>query len=88
MDTAGGGRAYGFEVTGVGRKFANPNGTAPDGVNGFGGAGGGIGLPGTSFTPVLPLDLSLGVYQVRVIGLGPDGFIVGSFSDAIDVVGK
>ena len=77
---------YGFEHTGPGRRFANPNGTGPDSDNGFGGAGGGFVLSVTSFTLVLPPSIPPGSYQVRVIGLSPTNQVVGAFSDAVTVV--
>ena len=76
----------GFEHTGPGRQFANPNGTGPDRVNGFGGAGGGFVVPGTGFTVTLGASTPPGTYQVRVIGLSPTGQPVGTFSDAVTVV--
>lgn len=36
------------------RQFANPNGTAPDSTNGFGGLGGGFLVVGTSVTVPIP----------------------------------
>jgi hypothetical protein len=57
---------YGFEFTGTNRQFANPNGTAPDAVNGFGGAGGGFAVAGTSLQGALPLTIQPGSYQVRL----------------------
>ena len=77
---------YGFEFTGRNLTFTNPNGTAPDGVNGFGGAGGGFAVSGASFTAVLPQTLTPGSYQVRVIGLSATGQLVGTFSSAVTVV--
>jgi hypothetical protein len=77
---------YGFEFTGRDRRFANPNGTAPDGINGFSGAGGGFLVPGTTLTLTLPTDIPAGTYQVRVIGLAATGQVVGRFSDAISVM--
>jgi len=77
---------YGFEFTGPNRAFANPNGPAPDPVNGFGGAGGGFAVPGTSFTATVGPGFSPGTYQVRVIGL-TGGFVpLGVFSDAVTLV--
>jgi hypothetical protein len=73
---------YGFEFTGPNRQFANPNGALPDPVNGFGGAGGGFPLSGTSFAVPLGPGLPLGAYQVRVLGLAPGG----TFSDALTIV--
>lgn len=77
---------YGFEHTGPGRQFANPNGTAPDPVNGFGGAGGGFVVAGTSFTTTVPPSIPPGTYEIRVTGLSPAGQVVGVFSDAVTVV--
>ncbi len=74
---------YGFEHTGPNRQFANPNGIGPDPVNGFGGAGGGFVVPGTSFSVTLPASTPPGTYQVRVIGLFAAGQPVGVFSDAV-----
>jgi hypothetical protein len=76
---------YGFEFTGASRQFANPNGAAPDGVNGFGGAGGGFLVTGTSVTLTIPAGIPPGAYQVRVIGVAPPG-LVGTFSDALTVM--
>jgi hypothetical protein len=76
---------YGFEFTGANRQFANPNGAGPDGVNGFGGAGGGFLVTGTTVTLTVPLDTPPGTYQVRVIGVAPSG-LVGAFSDALTIV--
>jgi Tol biopolymer transport system component len=77
--------AFGVEFTGRDRVFANPNGTAPDEVNGFGGAGGGFLVEGTSVTVVVPA-VPPGRYQLRVIGIGRTGLPVGSFTDAVTVV--
>jgi hypothetical protein len=77
--------SYGFEFTGTDRVFANPNGAAADGVNGFGGAGGGFLVQGPSVTVQVP-SVAPGRYQVRVIGFSASGQIVGSFSDAVTVV--
>jgi len=73
---------YGFEFTGANLTFSNPNGTAADSVNGFGGLGGGFPVEGTSVTLAIPPGIPVGTYQVRIIGLGPAG-IAGSFSDAL-----
>ena len=83
---AAGATQYAFEHTGPNRQFANPNGTGPDPVNGFGGAGGGFVVSGTSFTVTLPSSMAPGTYQVRVIGLSPIGQPAGAFSDAVTVV--
>jgi List-Bact-rpt repeat protein/WD40 repeat protein len=77
---------YGLEFTGANRQFANPNGTANDPVNGFGGAGGGSLATGTGFTVTLPAGIPPGSYQVRVIGLTATLALVGVFSDAVTVV--
>jgi Tol biopolymer transport system component len=77
--------SYGVEFTGADLVFANPNGTAPDGVNGFGGAGGGFLVGSTSVTVAVP-EVAPGRYQVRVIGLSAAIVPVGSFSDAVTVV--
>jgi photosystem II stability/assembly factor-like uncharacterized protein/Tol biopolymer transport system component len=77
---------YGFEFTGVNRQFANPNGLGPDGVNGFGGAGGGFLVTGGSFTAALEASFPLGAYQVRVIPLADTGAALGPFSDALSIV--
>jgi hypothetical protein len=79
-----GAASYGFEFTGPDLQFTNPNAGTPDGVNGFGGGGGGFPVSGTGFTSP-PLDSSFpsGTYQVRVIGLGANGLPLGSFSDAL-----
>jgi len=76
---------YGVEFTGTDRRFANPNGTAPDGVNGFSGAGGGFLVAGTTLTLTLPTGIPAGTYQVRVIGVLGQG-LVGTFSDAVTIV--
>jgi hypothetical protein len=81
-----GAAAYGFEYTGPGRQFANPNGTAPDAANGFGGTGGGLVVSGTSLPVTLTSSIPAGTYQVRVIGLSAAGQIVGTFSDAVTVI--
>lgn len=77
---------YGFEYTGPGRQFSNANGTEPDGVNGFGGAGGGLLVHDTSLAVVLAAPFPGGTYQVRVIGVSATGQLVGAFSDAVTVV--
>jgi subtilisin-like proprotein convertase family protein len=74
---------YGFEFTGPNRQFLNPNGSVPDPVNAFGGAGGGFLVEGTSFTVVIDPSIPPGTYQVRVIGLSRDGRPIGTFSDAL-----
>jgi len=76
---------YGFEFSGANRVFANPNGTGADSVNGFGGAGGGLLVTGTTLMGVAPPTLDPGSYQVRVIGFSA-GQPVGQFSDALTVV--
>jgi hypothetical protein len=82
----GGAAQYGFEFTGSDRRFANPNGIAPDSLNGYGGAGGGFLVPGPGFTAELPVAMTPGTYQVRVIGLTATGQLLGSFSDAVTLV--
>ena len=77
---------YGVEHTGAGGQFANPNGTGPDPVNGYGGAGGGFAVDGTSLSITLSPATPPGAYQIRVIGLSATGEAVGSFSDALTVV--
>ena len=77
---------YGFEFTGANRTFANLNGAAPDGVNGFGGAGGGFPVTGTTFPALLTPGFPQGTYQVRVIGLTPAGVPTGTFSDAVTLI--
>ncbi len=84
--TVTGAAQYGFEHTGPGRQFSRPNATLADPVNGFGGAGGGWVVPGTSFSTTLPPSALPGTYQVRVIGLSATGQPVGTFSDALTVV--
>jgi len=76
---------YGFEFTGANRQFANPNGTAPDAVNGLGGAGGGFLVPGTTFTTALP-DFGPATNQVRVIGMTESGQPLGTFSDGLNLL--
>jgi hypothetical protein len=77
---------YGFEFTGPHRSFANPIGSGPDPANGFGGAGGGVLVPGTSLTVAVPPGIPAGVYQVRVVGLAATGVLVGRFSDAVTLL--
>jgi uncharacterized protein (DUF1501 family) len=77
---------YGFEFTGPDLRFANPNAMVPDGVNGYGGAGGGFLVPGPGFTADLPVAMTPGSYQARVIGITPAGQLLGSFSDAVTLV--
>jgi subtilisin-like proprotein convertase family protein len=74
---------FGFEFTGTGRQFLNQNGPGPDPVNGFGGAGGGFLVEGTSLTVVIDPSVPPGTYQVRVIGISRDGRPIGTFSDAL-----
>jgi len=74
---------YGLEFTGADRVFANPNGTGADGVNGFGGAGGAVIVPTTSFSTTLEPGFPAGLYQVRVVGLTAAFQLVGRFSDAV-----
>jgi hypothetical protein len=76
---------YFLEFTGPNLAFANPNGTAPDGVNGFGGAGGGILVNDTSISVAVPLGTVPGTYQIRVAGLTPGNQIVGGFSSAVTI---
>ena len=77
---------YGFEHTGPGRQFANPNGTAAGPVNGFGGAGGAFMVSRTSLTVTLGRSTPPGTYRVRVVGFSPTEQILGLFSDAVAVV--
>lgn len=81
-----GAAGYGVEFTGPDRRFANPNGIAPDSLNGYGGAGGGFLVPGPGFTADLPAAMTPGTYQVRVIGITAAGQLLGSFSDAVTLV--
>ncbi len=74
---------YGLEFTGPNRQFANPNDAAPDPVNGFGGAGGAVLVPGTRIDAVLLPDIPSGSYQLRVIALSAGGQPIGVFSDAL-----
>jgi hypothetical protein len=76
---------YGFEYTGPGRQFANPNAATVDPVNGYGGAGGGLLVTGTTLSGLLPLDMPPGTYQVRVIGLSASFQVIGTFSDAVTI---
>jgi hypothetical protein len=76
---------YGFEFTGPDRAFANPGGSAPDAVNGFGGAGGGVVVSGTTLPTVLDPSFPPGTYQVRVAGLNAAG-LVGPFGPAITLI--
>jgi Tol biopolymer transport system component len=82
----GGAAQYFLEFTGPGQVFANPNGTAPDPVNGFGGTGGGVVVAGTSLSVALGLDFPTGTVQVRVAALSLAGQIIGGFGDAITIV--
>jgi uncharacterized repeat protein (TIGR01451 family) len=79
-----GATAYGIEISGVGRQFANRRGTGPDPVNGFGGAGGGFIVDGTELVAVVPPALEPGTYEVRVIALGLLG-LLGRFGDAVSI---
>lgn len=81
-----GAASCGFKYAGAGRQFANPNGTRPDPVNGFGGLGGAVVVRGTSLPVTLAPSVPAGTYHVRVIGLSPAGQIVATFSDAVTVV--
>jgi hypothetical protein len=74
---------HGIEFTPANAPFTNPLGSGPDGVNGFGGAGGGVILAGGGITFTLPPETPPGTYQVRAVGLDAAGFIVGRFSDAV-----
>jgi hypothetical protein len=76
---------YAIEFTGPDRVFANPNGTAPDPVNGLGGAGGAAVVDVTTITPVLEPGLPAGLYQLRVAALTADFQLVGRLSDAVTV---
>jgi hypothetical protein len=78
-----GAAAYGFEFTGANLPFTNANAGLPDGVNGFGGLGGGFPVFDTGFATNLDPAFPPGIYQVRVIGLGAGGQPVGTFSDAL-----
>jgi two-component system response regulator MprA len=77
---------YGFEHTGPGGQFANPNGTVPDRVNGYGGTGGGFVVSGTGLSVRVAPGTAPGAYHIRVIGLSADGQAVGGFSDALPLV--
>jgi Tol biopolymer transport system component len=77
---------YGIEHTGVNRTFQNPNDTAPDPVNGFGGAGGAFLSDTTRLDVLVPVGLPPGNYQVRVIGLTPAFQTMGRFSDAVTLI--
>jgi Tol biopolymer transport system component len=76
---------YGLEFTGPDRVFANPNGTGPDAINGFGGAGGAVVVEGTRVDVLLDSGVPPGLYQVRVVGLTAAFAVVGRFSDAVTV---
>jgi hypothetical protein len=78
-----GAASYGFEFTGRNLQFTNPNAGLPDGVNGFGGLGGGVPVFATGFPADLDPAFPAGSYQVRVIGLDAGGQPVGTFSDAL-----
>jgi hypothetical protein len=77
---------YGFEFTGPDCRFTNPNAMVPDAVNGYGGTGGGFLVPGPGFTADLPVAMTAGSYQARVIGITEAGQLLGSFSDAVTLV--
>ena len=77
---------YGFEFTGPNLAFGNPNGPGPDPVNGFGGAGGGFPVSGTTFSAPLGPGFPPGTYQVRVIGLTAGIVPIGTFSDAVTLL--
>jgi hypothetical protein len=47
-------------------------------------AGGGFLVSGTTVTLTVSADIPAGVYQVRVIGVGPSG-LVGRFSEALTI---
>jgi hypothetical protein len=74
---------YGVEFSGTDLAFTNPNGAAPDAINGLGGAGGGLVAGGTSLTLAIPVDVATGRYQVRIVGLTAEGQVIGRFSDAV-----
>ena len=76
---------YGFEFSGANAAFTNPNGTAPDGTNGLGGAGGGFVVSGTSLTVTVPGDASPGSDQFRIVGLTAAGQPLDQFGDAVTV---
>jgi subtilisin family serine protease len=76
---------YGFEYTGVGRTFANPNGIRADPVNGFRGAGGGFLLLGTTLPVRISPAAALGRYQWRAIAVTAMGEALGTFSDAFSL---
>lgn len=78
--------SYGIEFTGPNRAFANPNGVGPDGVNGFGGAGGAFLTAGTPFTVLLNAGIPPGTYQLRVVALSAAGEPGGTFSDAVTII--
>lgn len=78
---------YGFEFTGTNLQFTNPNAATPDTVNGFGGAGDGFLVTGTTgFSATLNASLTPGTYQVRVIAIGTGEQIIGTFSNALTVI--
>jgi T5SS/PEP-CTERM-associated repeat protein len=74
---------YALEFTGADRVFANPNGTGPDGVNGFGGAGGVVVVAEPRLEVTLGPGFPAGLYQVRVVPLTADFQLLGRFSDAV-----
>jgi streptogramin lyase/Tol biopolymer transport system component len=74
---------YALEFTGADRVFANPNGTGPDSINGFGGAGGVVLVTDPRLEVTLGPGFPAGLYQVRVIALTADLQVLGRFSDAV-----
>jgi Tol biopolymer transport system component len=73
---------YALEFTGADRVFTNPNGTAPDAVNGFGGAGGVVLVSEPQLGVTLGPGFPAGLYQVRVVALSDTLELLGRFSDA------
>jgi hypothetical protein len=80
-----GAATYFFEYTGAGRRFGNPNSSSPDSINGFGGAGGGLLVAGTTLPITLEPTIPGGTYQWRVIAVAADGTPRGIFSDAASI---
>ena len=80
-----GAASYFLEHAAPNLSFSNPNGDFPEVRNSFFGQGGGYRTPGpqTSFSVTVVDGAPLGMYEWRVIALGPDSNNLGLFSDAL-----